>query len=611
MDNLLNKDPESLYLFLVSLPYSEEKRKIMMDPKIKEKFFVSNEGHYPFVWLVQLLKDDSINDFFDDTLFDMLFKDDRCFDKINAILSSNNSYIGDGLCNEKLFKYIVNEPKIHRKTYLDNNLIKFNNKLIEYIINNDISKIYLIQYFGKEYQKNVLNDQLLVKLQEQKIDLSFITSLDVDLINELLKKPDISLKFVFMEVQQLVKMIERGVTLPPSLNTYELIEYYLRINDTDEYRFQVNKLFENNYDLYQKVNMERNKYYQSDIRIMDEVTNLLPEYQELYDDYPEFIGHHSVSNKTYNEIKKYSNGHSKEELLAYLTKLNNKDLFKMISDGCFEENSYNLFKNLEEMINYTKASKENIIDPNYLELYKLLVNYENIASSELVSIYQNLSKNKEIIEHFYDDYRNLKNSSYSNITNNTITSKDINSSNKIVNGIKVKELNGEPFTSIIHTSGSSDWNYSQRTTSMSVIGDTSIGYYHSENKELVHFGFNKVNIDQIIHVYHTDSFSMKDLGSEKISELHTRDSLLEKTSGYNELLVKQNSNGIDGNFAEDVPYITPDYIVSFDNITDLEKKAAKENGLPILLIHTNKYKLANGSIFDENEYSDESHRKTL
>ena len=171
----------------------------------------------------------------------------------------------------------------------------------------------------------------------------------------------------------------------------------------------------------------------------------------------------------------------------------------------------------------------------------------------------------------------------------------------LLNDSKLKIMDGQEFSLLIHSSGdaenflNNDWDNSHNVLSTTLIDDKNIRCYQSSN---VKFAFyQELQPSEVVSAFSRDAsstinddgalstFSLPSYVPAKNFKAQTRAG--QGLSGYSEILVKNT--------------IIPDAIVSFDYVTEDEKRLADTYGLHVILIQTECYKdmLKDNSVRDE------------
>lgn len=290
------------------------------------------------------------------------------------------------------------------------------------------------------------------------------------------------------------------------------------------------------------------------------------------------------------------------------------DTLKMrniLIDRYFKDIPLNFLKNLNVMIQYNDSLNNKILDEKRTNIYKKILNFENLNYDERKELYYACAKYENLAELFYDDYRKCRDNTYNNLIDLAINPKKMYNLLSIEKtkkyGVPIYELNGENFYAFVHITGPYKYNpnfYVEAwkeglydSVSLSFIGNNNITTF-GDPKESIAFGFSKLDYKRIIHLRNSDSFSnynsMDDCFSDYIQKMYTPANLIKETRGYNEIVYQEKSRNIK------LDTIVPDYVMCYDEVTDSDINVAKYYNLPIVLINTKKYKF-NNKIIDVSE----------
>lgn len=201
-----------------------------------------------------------------------------------------------------------------------------------------------------------------------------------------------------MDIKDITNKIENGLILPnPYLIEASFINKYLDILNIQERRYHINKLRENNYSLYEKIN-----------------NMIFKDYDKIFkDDFNEYINKHKKFIKlSDNKIK---------EILS-------EKFFEIFMDRYFEDFNYNIIVNIQNMLEFNKKTGNKILDKERVKIYNSILNFKSFSLEEQRYIYLNIPK--YISSYLYEDFRSCQNYEYKlindNITNiNTLESKQI------------------------------------------------------------------------------------------------------------------------------------------------------------------------------------------
>lgn len=564
MNNYLS-DAKELYRYIISLP-SNERIKLLTDNKIRNRF-MSDDAHYPFVWLVQQLDGIELKYFIDSTYLTHILSNNRSVDKINAIMSSVNPYATDVLLDDRVIELIL-DSSTGLSTYLYNLDYRIGHKIIDYDIKNKTNHFNMLSNYKTNDQLDIFNNEYIVKLLKyNELPDRVLINFSGKVIERLLDYEKFQSMFLNSTVYDINIMMNNGLVIPKRLfNSNTLIDKYIKL-DTSRYRDYVNNLMFNNYELYEIIEKKRFKY------VDNKINNIKDDILDEYHNFDKDNIFNTYDYKTASRLQSIKNDEDKlNQYFKYSTK---EKLLEMIIDIFFKDIPYNFIKNLKAILNYSKDNTNFI--PKNIDIYNTILDFNKLSIDEIINLF-NKYKNIDLATVFYNDFRKARNTSYKEI-NDGITKFDKNSSSYKKNissdmGIDIYELNGEDFYLYIHSSRSGRWMANKKTISLSLISHDNINTI--DNDEVI-FGFSKLNIDNIMHIYHTDSFTKHDQGTSKIHDILTKEKLINKTISYNEILYKE------------TPNLMPDYVVCFDTIDDKDRIIARELNIPIVIINSKKY----------------------
>ena len=453
-------DAKSLYQHIIKLP-SKERIGLLTDDKIRKRL-LSDDAHYPFVWLVQQLNGVELKYFIDKKYLGDIINNNRSIDKINAIMSSCNEYVTDVLLDDRVISLIL-DSSTRLTTYLYNLDYRIGKKIIDYDINNNTNHFNILSNFNTKQQLDIFNTEYIIKLLQYK-DLPdrFLINLSGGVVEKLLDYDKIQIMFLDSTVYDINIMINNGLVIPKRLfESSKLIDKYIKL-DTNRYRYYVNGLMYNNYEFYEIVEKWRFKYVDNTINSIS--NDILSEYKNI--DKNNIFNNYDF--KTASGIKSVIDDRNKlDNYLKYNTK---EKIFEMIIDVFFKDVPYNFIKNLKTIIIYRKYNPNFI--PSNIDIYNTLLDFNELSIDDIV-IFFNANKNKDLATSFYNDFRQARNISYDEI-NKGITNFDKKSSlyqddiSKEM-GIDIYELNGEDFYLYIHSSRAGMWMNKKTTLSLSLI----------------------------------------------------------------------------------------------------------------------------------------------
>ena len=288
----------------------------------------------------------------------------------------------------------------------------------------------------------------------------------------------------------------------------------------------------------------------------------------------------SYFNKLFN---KYKNKILKE-------KRDYKIIIDTVIDNLFQDSTHNVFLNIVELVEYN--NKISILSKDKLNFYKELL---LIYHSDVDNILNFYNKYKDIykLDDYYDDIRLLKNDSYNRIKNSCMTLNDLNKLKRNKDSerynLDIYELNGEPFRMLISCrSRIPEGNNTSPRNCYTLIGNENMFVF---NENLIIYGYLNYNINNIMHVYEADSYSLDtEINTTNyVNRIRTPEEIL-NANHKSEIQIKNNKIG-EGIYER----VLPSYIICFDKLNDRSIEAAKDLNIPIIIIDRTKYKKLEGN----------------
>jgi len=405
-------------------------------------------------------------------------------------------------------------------------------------------------------------------------------------------------------ISELYNLIKDGYVLSNTLYDNKKLINDISTLETNKYREFMNELIKNNFNFALRLEKYRIDYVKNQINLIDEDGIFKYLYNMDSEELKKILSN--------NSIRQLGFVKNEDDIKRILKMYTDKCLFEYIIDLYFKEIAYNFLSNLKNMLRYVNNIQDDIIPKERLKFYKDILNFHNLDIKEQKQLFNSYDSNINYIENFYDDFSNCKKNSYKRINDNIINSEELN---KLYNknlsneyGLNIYELDKEPFYLYAHVSKlDSDVTKfpfkksSNRTISLSLIGDKNIGTYNPPFEHIT-LGFKNLKPENVIHLFNSDSYTAEYKSSNKIQKIYTPDNLLLDTYGYNEILYSQTE--------EDNLY--PSYIICFDEIRDIDLYFAKKENLPIIKINTLHYRKS-GIIEDsmENKYRNADETKNI
>ena len=559
----------------------DTRKKLLKDKEIRDEL-LNDERYYDFFHLVEFLTETDIDYFLDDDMINRILKNNSKLTKLDAFL--NNHYSSKFLSHGTIFEYLLENYDCFNS--LD---YEFGISLFNYILKNP-KYIKSISYLNSDVQYQIFSNKTLrKKLINLNIKENYLYLLDRKVITILLEEKYYQNMFLNSNIDIIHSYIKENDNIPTNILCKELINKYTNIKDINKYRNYLEEI--NNITLKNMITKQRKKYY---IKTINETKEeLLPFYYSIYEkiinkeDYKNIIKEDPYY--FYNIDKIINN---KSLLKKYLKELSTKRMLEITIDMYFEDISYNFLKNIYSILQYICLIDKVIIPKENLSIYLKFINYYNMSTKEQIELFNNLNNGKDYVSMFYDDFMTVKKHSYENINNSVINLNNLKSPDSFNNNIY--ELNGEDFYILVHHTTfdkkiGGKWDIPSDTLSLSLISHNNMNTFRNPHKNII-LGFN-IDTSNIIHLYESDSFSEELESSTRIQRLLTKEELINRTKGYNEIVVR--NKNFDGKYS-----LFPSYVVCYDFIGNGDLNFSKMYNIPILLIHTDKYSLKDREMID-------------
>ena len=552
--------------------------------------FLKVENTYPFIWLVQGLGDE-LKYFIDDDYLDKIIISDNGVNRINAIMTSENEYAKEVLLNDKVIAFILDDYN-KLTVYLSSLDYKIGQKIIDYILKHNVNKFSVLGNLRKENQLKVFNSDYIIKLLKcDFFDSNAFINLDGEVVNKLIKYDKFLKMFINLSAYEMNVLIKYKKFIIPEylINNKNLIMKFAT-TEVSVYREYINNLLVNNYEFACNVEEERLDYVSKKLNSVS--NDIMDEYKD-YKDYGITDIYTNFEYKIAFKLHKFYRNRDYDSVIKELKKLSEKKMLELIVDAFFKDTTYNFLINLKAILNYKEQNKDYKI--KNLDFYLKLMNFHFLNTLEKIELF-NKYKGVDLATSFYEDYRKARNLSYESINDSLLK---LDKNNKVYNKELSKKYNrdvyyldGEEFYLYIHSSYYGVWMNNKKTISISLISHDNIHHY-DEGVDKIIFGFNKLNIENIMHLSNSDSYTTNEYGTDKIQRIYNPRTLMEETVGYNEILYSERN----------LKDFKPDFIVSFDEITEKQLEVANEMNLPIVVINSKKYVKKSGlEIVSENKY---------
>lgn len=564
--------------------------------KLKQKLTVSE--------IMSLLDLQSINEFYNKCIFEYKNSFEKykiflylCTNKKESItlvnyLLTNNELFLEFIINITFYKDVFN--------YIDTELIlKIILKL--YSLNNEKYLYFFVTYLNVDTQKELidanLDDNLLVNitgyLKPESIKYLFFS--------------DKRINYLFPKIN-IMELIKNDTIFPNEILNNKKFFNMLKTNSLVIFRKTINNLEKNN--LPEPIENHINKYY-------EELINSYNEEYDMFNDYVYIINLIHRLNKTVN-FNSYIL--DREASIIYNNYLNNKELniineykkltslklSEIIIDYLFQDNIYNVWFNIKEMFRFN--DKFHLLDLNKEEFYTTILNFDELSNKDKIKFYHTY-KNENINLMFYEDLRNTKDKSYEFINNQLFNYNNYNINLKLSLKYKtnIYDLRDQEFFMLVRGEKCHQETTSSLRNCYSIISNENTSVFGSGTITI--YGYNNIDVDRVLHVYESDSYSLdlnekKVISRIKVNRIMTPKELCNGSSWYSEIQII-NQKDANGFYAAK----RPDYIVAINYINQEDVYESKRLNIPIVLIKKQlleKNKMIDVKLTkDEEEYIDE------
>ena len=564
--------------------------------KLKQKLTVSE--------IMSLLDLQSINEFYNRCIFE--YKNSFEKYKIFSYLCTNKkesiALVNYLLTNNELFLEFIINITFYKDVfnYIDTELIlKIILKL--YSLNNEKYLYFFVTYLNVDTQKELidanLDDNLLVNitgyLKPESIKYLFFS--------------DKRINYLFPKIN-IMELIKNDTIFPNEILNNKKFFNMLKTNSLVIFRKTINNLEKNN--LPEPIENHINKYY-------EELINSYNEEYDMFNDYVYIINLIHRLNKTVN-FNSYIL--DREASIIYNNYLNNKELniineykkltslklSEIIIDYLFQDNIYNVWFNIKEMFRFN--DKFHLLDLNKEEFYTTILNFDELSNKDKIKFYHTY-KNENINLMFYEDLRSTKDKSYEFINNQLFNYNNYNINLKLSLKYKtnIYDLRDQEFFMLVRGEKCHQETTSSLRNCYSIISNENTSVFGSGTITI--YGYNNIDVDRVLHVYESDSYSLdlnekKVISRIKVNRIMTPKELCNGSSWYSEIQII-NQKDANGFYAAK----RPDYIVAINYINQEDVYESKRLNIPIVLIKKQlleKNKMIDVKLIkDEEEYIDE------
>lgn len=550
-----------------------------------------------------------------------------CYEKINYILQflEINEFIS--LFDEKIIKN--NFTKEYSKNLFMACIDKDTDSTINSLLNNDeMFKLFFLTYNSFNFDFNNIHYdlfcQVIFKLERMNITipLEFFSSINDNYKENLIKE---TVEFKTLEkilktcnrdiIKEFLKNDIRAIYMLDMFNIPILINLGVEFNENIlrrkeffekikcksfvYFRYLINKLEKNNEA--NVIEKRVNEYYNEIIDSYDCDADMFKSYLEYLNN-PEKLNnqefnyvfdeniwlifkYHLIYDSATNSYN-YRNINEMNKKLRYET---SKKLSEVIIDALFQDNIYNVWLNIKEMLRYNSKLDEKVISQEWENFYTMILNFDNTPNAQKIKIFNNY-RDKKINNKFGEDLRKLKDYSYEKIKENLF---DVSCKDNVIDNnlskkykIPIYDYREKEFTMLIRGQQQYREKTKKRRNCYSIISNENSNVYMNNENDMFYYGYNSFDNSHVASMLEEDSYSedSKDgLTTKYVNRIMTAKELVNNSSWYSEINIVNLKN-------EDGSYDTkkPDYLLAINKIEKRHIIEAKRLNIPIVLIKLRK-----------------------
>lgn len=586
--------------YIISRLDSREKEIVLKDERIKKIVGIgileesTSDFYYGFEYILRYLKPSELLSLYDaDTIKDF-FKKDYSGHEYKLFASCMNKDKNDTikyiLSDEEMFKLFFSLNGYFYSTFynIDYDLFKeiiFKLEKMKFPYRTDF-----ISCVGEDNQRKIIkesisDDTLVIILKECNNKNGLLSDFF---------KNDVRAKYLYDRFN-LARLIDDEVEFNIDILRNRVFFNLIKGKSFIEFREAINKLERNN-----EVNIIEkrvNEYHEEIINSFDFESGMFKVYKDYLEDPSK------VERKKFDYIydgniwglfreyiiKDYDTKEyyciNKEELKDKLIKETSYRLSEVIIDALFQDNIYNVWLNIKEMLRYNEKLDEKVISPEWIDFYKVILEIDKVSNSQKIEMYHKL-KNQNINVKFYDDLRKLKDISYDMIKKDLLNINDNIECDKKLSeeyNVTTYDYRDKEFTLLIRGKHNHRGKTGNRRNCYSIISNENSDVFGHNSGSMFYYGYNSFENDRVTSVLERDSFSYdakKELTTKYVNRLMTSKELVTNDSWYSELNIV-NIKEDDGKYKSK----TPDYLVVFEKVEERHIKEAQRLGIPIVLIN--------------------------
>ena len=491
-------------------------------------------------------------------------------------------------------------------------------------LNKDVDYISrLISYFSRDYKLKFIDkfdypNDLIYEMFKRNTELlgkKILEKYNIDLLSH-----DISIRRVVAAGKELAfkDMAKRNDVsytsgdvatfyLSSDLLNKNVAEHLWNSLNVYEYRFLINDTYfcgdPSVLNRYAKVREEELissigyiEPYKNIIDMITKLYNLDVNSNEYYDIFRKLCKEMHIFGNKYFVLRRLLADGEYDKAIELINKLLNEKKSDYIIDYHFEENYYNIMYDLRELLDFYYAGNISIPEER-LYLYQQIANIDNLSNQEKIELH-NMLKNYNMIEVFYDDMAFARKKvrealkDYAMVKDELEGYKDDELSQEY--GVDVYNIEDNPFFALVKTGIRTD-DKLPVGHSYSLVGNGCISVFGGAyNSDTFVYDSSDLNPEQVVHIFPRDSytmykpFSFTDKATNRVEQLIMPDEMLYESKLYNEILILEKGRehtDIDSK----IPKLKRIALYCVDQITSKDVKAAKINGVGIMLINSKKF----------------------
>lgn len=452
----------------------------------------------------------------------------------------------------------------------------------------------LVSYLSLDNQYKLLKEPL-----KEKTLIKIIPYLDARVKSFFFKNDKRAYEiFQYFNVSQLAR---EGVLFSYEIINSSIFFELLKRESLIDFRININNVLRYNPSIF--ILEKIDKYYDSMIDSYMESTDMFSCYYEYIEEFKKNI---KINKKCCDyffddyifykleELQEYDfftgkvSFNNMDKVYQFFSKETGIRLSEIIVDSLFQDNIYNVWLNIKEMLRYHKLldKEQQILNENIVSFYDMILNIDKLNNSDKIKVYHEY-KDKNIGFMFYQDLRNMKNLSYRNIKKELIKLEeypeflDEEQTNKY--GIPIYDLR--------------DKEYIMLSRCLMKFSDTTIyprscyTLFSNENCEFFNnnlyiYGYYDFDYNKIVHVFENDSHSNdyinknNEIGSDKVNRIMSPLQIV-NNGIYSEIQLMNSKIFGDDNLFKN---LKPNFLIVVNNVSEENILEARRLDIPIAII---------------------------